>query len=1803
MNDSVDSSKEHRAALKAWRDGLVGLTRQSALIKFRAHKSSSLLIDAPSIDEIQDRLASGNHQVIRGDVASTDGGAASLPTSAHLHCPRPDAEVGTVARSMMRKANAEFLERGLLVLYMAFGLLEWRDVDGTEMVSPVLLVPVELTPEGPRATPRLVRREDDPVVNPALALRLGELGIELPTAETIEGQPISAALAQLRRQFAQSSDTRAWTIKDVVHLGLFSFWKEAMYKDLKDNEERILAHPMIRALATSDPLRQSGEFQFEPEDPAEIDRLAPPETTPLVLDADSSQRGAILAALKGRSFVMDGPPGTGKSQTIANMIGVLLHAGKNVLFVSEKIAALEVVRNRLTEAKLDSYVLELHSHKTSRKQVAAELMRTLENRVKPPTGVSHDDRTKARKDREQLNAYAVALNETRDPLGMSLHHVFGLYAKLRHPELAPDPETPPDWLTSEDWSNIQHCLGDLSRVWPLALQGASFLWRDVIDSQPLEVRLYQAQEALTILRDSIGSNLELMTAFDLEKPSDTARLLELIAHRYDPTNGVQMSWLTAPSLEHERQLRDALAEEIASFEAATQEVLALSGVPWTAIPSISSGQPSKPKLSVRSVNPSGATWQDLRGAASHFTQASTMLADRLQSMTDIATSFGLPAPKSFVDVRRILRLIQLRTLDNKPEHSWFSPAGSSNARQAATILATHARVLADAESTARGTFTPGALKAPLVELQERFTNLHRGLRKLSADYRSDKRVLAAVLTDAGDVKNGIKHLQEAIHWGQASDDFERLAAARSTALGHHWQGGSTDFSGVGHALDVVDEVISLLDGPVPSQLIAFMTSSEPPTAYAAIAEATDTDIRLWSTTLASGGSDLAAPHELLVGSIEAAIAWLSANSTYMEAMAARGEIVWRVIGKDQSTHQVEQILAACSRAWGVRESLAERTPLYSEAFGPHYCHEETDLGRLDAALSEATVLRGLAGGRALTDRQALALQHAVASPALADAHQRWLHASRRIIEAFATSRHAELNEEMDDYDYAPDLIEALRSDSVGQQQWFAYQRAREALKQWGLDEAVEFCRTHKIPPGEVGDVVAGSLLRGWIHRVVSLDDRIRPLLATDRDALVESYRELERRLINLAHAEIISAANARRPSNINIGESAAIRREGMKQKRHKPVRDLISDSRNVVMDIKPVFMMSPLAVSQYLTPDMTFDVVIFDEASQITPGDAVNSIYRGRQLILAGDDKQLPPTSFFERQSEDENEDTDVTDFQSVLELAKGSGSLANLGLRWHYRSRHEDLIGFSNYKFYEGKLVTFPSAHVRGDDVGIQFFDAEGLYRRGGGSNNPLEAAKVAERVIEHFTKRPEKSLGVVTFSVQQVQAVQDAIDEARENRRDLDRFFDSENRLDGFFIRALEQVQGDERDVIIFSIGYGPDEAGKVSTNFGALNRAKGWRRLNVGVTRARQRIEVVSSMRAGQIPPSQNENVEYFRAYLDYAERGLPALALPCSPTGLDPESPFEESVLSVIRGWGYTVEPQVGAAGYRVDLGVRHPEIPSMFVLGVECDGYQYHSAPAARDRDRLRDQILTGLGWRMHRIWSTAWSRDRESEERRLRAAIEDAITQPARGGGRTEDQLPARAAVDVEAVGSAVDEPPSWTTEYRPAPRHNLRAWVDPSEPGNGHAMVDSLTTLVQHESPVHVDVALERLRDWWGIGRVGSKIRANIHQAIDLAGVDFDGTFLTMPGEVVTSVRRPVGDVQRRVEQVHDDELAVAVTMLVRDAGAVSRAELVQAVARIFGWQRTGQIVDASLSRVIDDQVLSGKLEETGDRIRLAVK
>jgi very-short-patch-repair endonuclease len=412
-------------------------------------------------------------------------------------------------------------------------------------------------------------------------------------------------------------------------------------------------------------------------------------------------------------------------------------------------------------------------------------------------------------------------------------------------------------------------------------------------------------------------------------------------------------------------------------------------------------------------------------------------------------------------------------------------------------------------------------------------------------------------------------------------------------------------------------------------------------------------------------------------------------------------------------------------------------------------------------------------------------------------------------------------------------------------------------------------------------------------------------------------------------------------------------------------------------------MMSPLSVAQYLTLDaVAFDTVVFDEASQIMPQDAVSSLIRADQAIIAGDTKQLPPTSFFQSDvdtTEDVREDLD-----SILE--ETAAVLPEKRLRWHYRSRTNELIEFSNHHYYDDGLRTFPENDTDAD-TGVSFeYVPDGVYDRGGSRQNRVEAERVVDLITDHAERHSDKSLGVVAFSSAQEQAIRDTVEERRADNPVLDAFVGREDVLDEFFIKNLEMVQGDERDRMLFSVGYGPDETGTVSMNFGPLNKTGGERRLNVAVTRAKEGVTVVSSLQPGDIDLTRTKStgVAHFRNYLEYAQQGERALARDDRVTGtLAFDSRFEEAVYDALVAAGYDVVSQVASASYSIDLAITHPDRPGQFVLGIECDGAAYHSSKTARDRDRTRQLVLENLGWTIHRIWSPDWASNRDEQLRKI----------------------------------------------------------------------------------------------------------------------------------------------------------------------------------------------------------------------------
>jgi very-short-patch-repair endonuclease len=576
-------------------------------------------------------------------------------------------------------------------------------------------------------------------------------------------------------------------------------------------------------------------------------------------------------------------------------------------------------------------------------------------------------------------------------------------------------------------------------------------------------------------------------------------------------------------------------------------------------------------------------------------------------------------------------------------------------------------------------------------------------------------------------------------------------------------------------------------------------------------------------------------------------------------------------------------------------------------------------------------------------------------------------------------------------------LAAWLSEPEGLTEWIAYRNHRDQTASGEAQTLADLMDRGEVDPRHA----AAQFRLGYYEAVMRSILESYPQLATfdgqrHQQQIVEFQRLDERRLIDVRQ-EVARAHDYCQQKGVDDAwEMAIIRSELEKKQRHKSVRQLLKEAGGAVQALKPVFMMSPISVAQFLEPGaVEFDLLIIDEASQVRPVDALGAIARARQIVVVGDSRQLPPTQFFCAAADDGPDDEPLFneaatgDMESILSLCLAR-NLPQRMLRWHYRSRHQSLIAVSNREFYDGKLFIVPSP-LHGAATGLQFRHVpQGVYDRGGSRTNQIEAQQIAEAVIEHARQWPNRTLGVGALSLAQADAIRDQLEvlRRRPEHSSLESFF-APDAHSPFFVKNLENIQGDERDVIFISIGYARDDAGYMTMAFGPVTREGGERRLNVLFTRAREECIVFSSITADDIDlvRTKSRGAAVLKTFLSYAHSGILDIG---KPTGRDFDSDFERQVAREVRCLGYEVEPQVGVAGFFIDLAVRDREQPGRYLLGIECDGASYHSSRSARDRDRLRQQVLESRGWTIHRVWSTDWFHRPAEQARKIKAAIDAA---------------------------------------------------------------------------------------------------------------------------------------------------------------------------------------------------------------------
>ncbi|MGW4535418.1 DUF3320 domain-containing protein [Nocardia sp. NPDC004340] len=2194
--------------LERWRGSLIDLTGRNRLLNFRHTAAATLDLEHPPAAQLLAGLVRGM------DFAPLPEEEPGLDRSGRMRLAsqRPRAVItqkttGPALRRSLKNLSAKstqmFNDYGLWTLQIGVGMLNWRDASaGYE--APLVLVPalVELTRTGEY---RLrINEEDEPRHNPALAVKLEQFQVDWSKVADLDPMDLPAVLAAARAAVAHQRD---WSVSDRVVLAQFASHKEAMYKDLLDNQSRVMASDLVRAVALGPRSGLSASrFDFAPLDLARIDELSPPEQTPLVLDADVSQRQAVAAAVARRSFVLDGPPGTGKSQTIANMIAGLLHAGRTVLFVSEKAAALDVVLDRLRSTGLDSYALALHSHNASRKAVAQELGRCLTEVPSAPE-LPAEELTALRGTRESLSAYAAAMNEVRGPLGASVHDVIGMVGRLSSIPVAVNllsaagrngsaavEDFRPERLSAADVRSVVDAAEVIAEVWPVMVD-KTFVWRglrgDVRNARVVVERARAALDQVVEVAEEFRELTGGTPAYDDQSLTRLSKLLELTATRPP----VPMAWLTGRDPgEIDRQIRD-FQGRLRKLRHSADEARAALGPKWDELPGrvsadVSAAETALARLSPPGLNVTGRQETILRHWSREFDSAADHFEQMFNTAVETAAELGSPPPADEDAVRGLCELIVLTAAEYRPLHSWLTPDGAEDATRAAVrvvadrideFLARMAavQVVRDAAEVVFGlgwqrlpseqsaelfpselalaALTPpavglaalnreqagelgvrfallsrtlesaddaaaavaGQLGCPLPATVEQAANLlelidaadsadraprgwfepeglvrvaelldeievatvglaaahdaarqcfqqaaldtpglqdsiaillssprglggvfsrqvrqarkaiapvtiagtwrrevygqlplavewhaaHHRLRTLVVDNaellggrvdveRPDvdrlrnalaharlvhrlapaavadparRRLLAACLADDGAVPGSVRQrafeladglstwrdavtrapladkaveltkrpLREAAEWLHAHLEplrqgcalldhiatargldpssaagqtlvhareaigvahraqwvtrrFEAQSAADIRLLGPWYFGLETvaagigkgkppggarfagcelvrravdsrsadpatesDIAALGHyakdldsaalwrALEVAHRVVDIVPDahadPTRRQRFSqsFAWGQTPSAELPRLAERLRDQLE--HCELLAGAPDFAEVWPSLSGmGLGDRASWLRAHLEAVEIAADLLEAVSRASGRVLTVAGARAAVVKVAAARAAQSRFDDSDQNWRELLGELYVGADTDLDAVHAALDWAdNVRRRMTGGghsRPVPESAARVMLTADPGPGMAGLHEHWQQRRSELCECFDIGRVLGIRGPLENsLTSARAFLGELAENEHGPEAWQRYLGASSTFRTFGLSGLPERLAKLGRKPADLAPTVERMVLTAWVDYWLSKDSRLSPARAADRDRLVDDFRRADTLLVRSSHATVIAACNARRPRSISSGAAAILQREAGKKTRHMPVRVLLDQTRDVVQRIKPCFMMSPLTVSQFLPPDFRFDVVIFDEASQVLPQDAANSIYRGDALIVAGDQKQLPPTAFFtaagSNDGDEWNEDDGIA-FESVLDLCKGSGVLPSLPLRWHYRSRHENLIAFSNHEFYGGSMVTFPGVLEAGPDIGVEFIKADGVYDRGRRRDNPREAEVVAQRVMHHAETRPDLTLGVVALSKPQADAIEEAVQRLRQSRPEFEDFF-TDDRLNGFFVKNLESVQGDERDVILLSIGYGPDESGKLRSVFGPINSDGGWRRLNVAVTRARRRLELIASFHGADLPESPNPSVQHLKRYLTYAEHGPAMLGSGGTDLEVPTSGPFEEDVIDTLRDWGYEVEPQVGVAAYRVDMAVRHPAAPGVFALGVECDGAMYHASRAARDRDRLREAVLRALGWRLHRVWGADWHRDRVGAKARLRSAVEAACAvEPAEAAIRTGSGTSPGAGVRGTENASATVEfvpveaaPPGWVRPYHAVTwqqlaevRHRVSkearvGEVQLQDRDAGPVITAVVLRVVDEEGPIDESVIIARVRSAWGFQRAGRTVQQAIRTVLDTMVRDRRltraETTYTLPGRMVTAVRAPSAGYVRKVGEVPPAERRLALRNVITDASGALPEEAIREVAEIFGWSRLGADIRAQLNNDVEILLRRQEIRRT-DSGRLVV-
>ncbi|KAF0196951.1 MAG: superfamily I DNA/RNA helicase [Bacillota bacterium] len=1829
--------------LEGWKHRLLDLGKRNRMLYYKPTKRSSLQLLEPDAYKIFDRLVVEERtlEIVNSTLTQVElfpeesSSKLALLKQGQVQPSQEGAELGKTLYQLRLRARTSIQERGVNVLYLSFGMLEWRESDQGEIVrSPLLLVPVELQHSSILDPHHISLYENEVTLNPTLLHKLAnDFGVTLPSIPDDNEWDLVTYLKDIERLVTR----KGWSVAHDVVLGLFSFLKLNMYKDLEACADRIVNHPLVNSVAGDSSAIAGPDADI---DMGLLDRASHPTELFQVVDADSSQQEAIEYAKRGVSYVLQGPPGTGKSQTITNIVAEALAAGKRVLFVSEKMAALEVVYKRIKAAGLGDFCLQLHSHKANKREVIEELGRTLYSGRTNITERVELELERLQGQRNNLNNFVDGLHESRQPLDMSVYEVYGELAKLGHYSDHTFELLDVGRISKVEKYQLTQKLRELAlSARRVGLPYLSNIWRgSAVKSYSLELqqtmRLHFSR-LKALLQTFMECNTTAIEELGLPAPvtfagaEHIAKVLQHAASSPMPPS----DWFSSDCLhqlaEEAAGLRDLSAEYhlikcqlLSMFAPGIMEIdedLVESNLKSSSIALQTLLKQTDSNLSEALLIKRNELTEIVESVLRDFSELSKALAP-------MATVMDVHEPRDFLELQRLLSIAQLIIQKPKPIVSWFESGMCERLLSVVDAAKIVYEELDIKQTELLQRYDKDALSIDTIPMIKRFrTEYVAFFRFIKPSFHRDMKCIRGFLKDKSlsyeqalsDLQL-IRQSQDGVAW------VSEHQAELGNSLGSWFKGGGTEWRLLKKALLTMIE------------LLAFFSTDDLPSGVQHLLLGTVSSTDLLKTMIADvqhnyakSSASLSRFVDILQGrtqeNFEQVIATATNVGKQLTVFYSCYDNVWsHSVAEGGSLETTYGVTTQVARLNLIDAVIAKRECELMANYGQFYKGIGTEWEAVLNALQWTWDMVGLFGNSKPSSQfvrnicvNSTRLTDISVSASRCESMLREMTPHIEFVEKLFsglvnTPQHVPLDE-------LGRKVAAWLENIASMEDWIDFQGEVESLKATNLNGYVEAILNENLPSDQIVPVFEKRFLSLWLDNIFSSSPQLGRFRGDRHNVTVAEFKAADENQLRLAQARLRAKLSATRPNpyqvNVRDGEISILTREIEKRKRHKPLRKLFAMIPNLLLTLKPCLLMSPLSISQFLEPhSIHFDLVLFDEASQVLVEDAIGAIFRADQMVVVGDKQQLPPTNFFkaglgDAQYDDSAEEEDDEIFESILDAC--SANMPRKSLRWHYRSRHEHLIAFSNAKFYRD-LITFPSPS-EADDLGVQYvFVPDGVYDRGGTRINRQEASQVVTVVKEHFVKYPNRSLGVVTFSEAQQSAIDEELRRLRMSNPTMEKFF-QEDREEAFFVKNLENVQGDERDTIIFSTGYGKDRNGIVHMNFGPLSSDGGERRLNVAITRARYNVKVVTSLRPTDIDLERSDKagVKLLRQYLEFAIHGPESLARELKVHSEKVfDSPFEEVVYHRLVTLGYEVDTQVGCSAYRIDLAIRDRNNPGQYLLGIECDGRTYHSAKTARDRDRLRQAVLIGLGWNIHRIWSTDWIKDPEAELRRIEQTLasvrlnanvelQTAATSAVSNSGSEEDDL-----FGLEDSFSLEDE----AATGNPGVSDYEIANIDDVEHKRGMTPGFYVGSIISHvvnlEGPIHIDVLARRTATVFGREKGGSTVKTLIKEYIMrycAEQVAIKGLFYWPKEMEAPRVRSSIDGLKpRTMAQICVEERVAAVLLALTNSVALTLDDLCVETSRLLGYNRTSQQIRDCVIEALESAEREGIVEMIDDKVRI---